>query len=82
MEPKREKSMSTQRPAFWLVWNPQREAPTRQHHTKRSAEIEAERLARLNRGQRFVVLQSVNERVVDDVQVIAHVAQDDDGAPF
>lgn len=68
--------MSNQRPAFWLVWNPQREAPTRQHDTKRGAEIEAERLARANRGQRFIVLQSIGERVVDDVQRIEHVGDD------
>jgi hypothetical protein len=70
------KTMSTQRPAFWLVWNPQREAPTHQHENKRSAEIEAERLARANRGQRFIVLQSIGERVVDDVQRIEHVGDD------
>lgn len=71
--------MSTQRPAFWMVWNPQGHAPTHQHETKRSAEIEAERLARANRGQRFIVLQSIGERVVDDVQRIEHVG---DELPF
>ena len=68
--------MHTQRPAFWLVWNPQGQAPTRQHENKASAEREAERLARANRGQRFIVLQSIGERVVDDVQVIEHVGDD------
>lgn len=68
--------MHTQRPAFWLVWNPQGHAPTRQHENKASAEREAERLARAIRGQRFIVLQSIGERVVDDVQVIEHVGDD------
>lgn len=71
-----------ERPAFWLVWNPQGRAPTRDHPTRDSAEREAERLARANRGQRFIVLQSVSERVVDDVQVIAHVPDDRDDVPF
>ena len=72
-----------ERPAFWMVWNPQGHAPTKDHGTKASAEREAERLARLNRGQRFIVLQSVSERVVDDVQVIVHVSDDvDSQIPF
>ena len=73
---------AAERPAFWLVWNPQGHAPTRDHATRQSAEREADRLARLNRGQRFIVLQSVSERVVDDVQVIAHVADEADDIPF
>lgn len=73
---------AAKRPAFWMVWNPQGQAPTRQHENKLSAEREAERLARANRGQRFIVLQSIGERVVDDVQVISHVADHDDEVPF
>lgn len=64
------------RPAFWLVWNPQGHSPVVQHDTKASAERESERLARANRGQRFIILQSIGERVVDDVQVITHVGED------
>ena len=71
-----------ERPAFWMVWNPQGHAPTKDHLTRQSAEREADRLARLNRGQRFIVLQSVSERVVDDVQVIAHVPDEADDIPF
>lgn len=74
--------IAAQRPAFWMVWNPQGHAPTRDHATRQSAEREADRLARVNRGQRFIVLQSVSERVVDDVQVIAHVPDGDDELPF
>lgn len=65
-----------ERPAFWLVWNPQGHAPTRDHGSKASADREAERLARANRGQRFIVLQSVGECVVDDVQFIRHVCNE------
>lgn len=53
---------------FWLVWNPQGHAPQYRHDTEASAAREAERLARLNRGQRFIVLRPVCEIVVDDVQ--------------
>lgn len=71
-----------ERPAFWMVWSPQGHAPTRDHPTRQHAEREADRLARLNRGQRFIVLQSVSERVVDDVHVIAHVPDEADDIPF
>jgi hypothetical protein len=73
---------TAERSAFWLVWNPQGHAPTRDHPTRQSAEHEAERLARANRGQRFIVLRSESERVVDDVRVIAHVSDEHDEAPF
>lgn len=73
--------MQTERPAFWMVWNPQGHQPTKQHTTKLSAEREAERLARKERGQRFIVLRSVREYVVDDIQRIAHVDADDE-VPF
>lgn len=69
--------MSTTQNAFWIVWNPNGRTPTRTHETRRGAEIEAERLARLNRGQRFIVLQSISERVVDDMKVVEHVADRD-----
>lgn len=59
-------------PAFWLVWNPRGDQPQRKHDTKASAEKEAERLARANRGERFIVLQSIIELVVDDVRRIEH----------
>lgn len=70
------------RPAFWIVWNPQGRTPTREHDTKRSAENEAERLALAHRGQRFIVLQSIGEFVVDDVQKIRHVVEDGSDIPF
>lgn len=44
---------------FWFVWNPQRRAPSYKHPSKESAKTEAERLARLNPGEEFIVLESV-----------------------
>jgi hypothetical protein len=64
--------MSDTRSSFWLVWNPQAGSPTRQHDTFQSARIESERLARANRGQRFIVLQSVEECVIDDIVRTKH----------
>lgn len=69
--------MSDKKNSFWLIWNPQGDAPTRQHQTRHSATVEAERLARLNRGRRFIVLQSVGECVVDDVRHFEHEPEDE-----
>lgn len=44
---------------FWLVWNPEGRAPTYQHDSEESARSEAERLAKLNPGQSFYVLETV-----------------------
>ncbi len=44
---------------FWFVWNPAGRAPTYRHPSLVSAKTEADRLAALNPGQEFVVLQSV-----------------------
>lgn len=54
-----EKEMNDFAPAgpFWLVWNEQGRAPTYKHVTHESAKAEAERLAALNHGHRFHVLQ-------------------------
>jgi hypothetical protein len=52
---------------FWFVWNPRGRAPTYAHTTRQSAVTEAERLARANPGQPFVVLQAIGEVCVDDL---------------
>ena len=52
---------------FWMVWNPYGAAPRHKHQTEASAFAEAERLARLNKGQVFVVLESIGARLVDDM---------------
>ena len=41
---------------FWMVWNPNGNAPTFRHHHPEAAKVEAERLARLHPGQKFHVL--------------------------
>lgn len=66
--------------SFWMVWNPEGRAPTYRHTSEGSAKTEAERLARANPGQTFVVLESVCARRVDDMICIDMRA--DDGIPF
>lgn len=44
---------------FWLIWNERGSTPTVRHETKASARAEAERLARMNPGQSFHVLELV-----------------------
>lgn len=53
---------------FWFVWNPQGNAPTYRHPSEQSAVDEAERLARLNPGHKFVVLEALHVRCVDSMQ--------------
>lgn len=65
---------------FWLVWNPEGRAPTHKHDSPQSAAREAERLARLNPGQEFVVLKATASVKVRDVEWV--VAPDEDGIPF
>ncbi|PXW28238.1 hypothetical protein [Paraburkholderia caballeronis] len=53
---------------FWLVWSPTSERPPRfRHGSEESATKEAERLARANPGQMFVVLEAKAARRVDDM---------------
>lgn len=44
---------------FWFVWTPAGSAPTHKHGTLLAAKAEAERLARLNPGLKFHVLEAV-----------------------
>ena len=44
---------------FWLVWNPEGNAPRRVHRTKESAEAECVRLAEAHPDQIFFVLEPV-----------------------
>ena len=62
------------RKSFWMVWCEGGSAPTRPHATRESAEQEAGRLARANRGQTFVVLRSASEFVADDLRRTEHEA--------
>jgi len=55
---------------FWMVWNPDGNPPKYRHDTEAAAETEAERLARLNPGSRFFVLEAVGLRCVDNMHRI------------
>lgn len=44
---------------FWMVYGLDRSAPTKRHTSRRLAEIEAERLARIHPGEQFAVLEAV-----------------------
>ena len=44
---------------FWLVWNEQGDPPKLKHATLENAKREAGRLATLNPGQQFHVLQVI-----------------------
>ncbi len=73
---------------FWFVWNPAGRAPTYRHPSLVSAKTEADRLAALNPGQEFVVLQSVGipggsvaiilgiDRVLDMCRTVLNVTGD------
>jgi glutathione S-transferase len=65
---------------FWLVWNPNGRSPTFRHPSEQNAVTEAERLARLNPGETFIVLESVSARRVDSMIRIDMRAGD--GIPF
>jgi len=45
---------------FWMVWNEGNRGPEKKHLNENSARNEAERLARLNPGQKFYVLAAID----------------------
>lgn len=51
---------------FWMVWRDDSSASTVQHPSLQSAKQEAERLARANIGNRFVVLESLEFCTIDN----------------
>jgi hypothetical protein len=51
---------------FWMIWKENGSCPTVTHNSRRSAEHEAERLARLEPGKSFVVLESVKFCTIDN----------------
>lgn len=63
---------------FWLVWNPNGKNPSYRHAFEANAIREAERLARENPGETFVVLASVAARSTADMQRIDLRAPADD----
>lgn len=52
---------------YWLVWAENGGTPTIKHQSRSSANTEAERLARKNRGVRFAVVELVASVIVSDV---------------
>lgn len=70
--------------SFWMVWNPQRYAPTYRHTTAESALTEAKRLARNNPSQKFYVLQAIGLATIPEppVHVIKLASDVDADIPF
>lgn len=60
--------------AFWMVWCPTGRPPMVRHMSESSAVIEAERLARMNPGSEFYVLQANQKRLVNDMQRVRLVS--------
>lgn len=52
---------------FWCVWHESGGTPIVKHKTLKSAEDEAQRLARLHPARRFVVMQAVSGYVTNDL---------------
>lgn len=63
--------------SFFVVWNPAHGLPRYQHGTLAQAKAEAERLARLNPGSEFIVMQSLGSARVNDIAWTQH-----DDIPF
>lgn len=53
---------------FWMVFTPSGCAPKFQHSTEKEAECEARRLAAMNPGQTFYVLQAIGKARKVDVE--------------
>lgn len=52
---------------FWFVWRVGGDGPTHRHVCEQSAKWEAERLARINPGVEFVVLEATHSVTKNDV---------------
>lgn len=70
--------MNNPKREFFFVWRPNGRSPTYRHPDLQSARLEAERLARLHKGEIFVVLRSIGEVCAHDVQWTQHA----DAIPF
>lgn len=69
-------------PTFWLVWSPNGEQPPRiRHPDEASAEQEAGRLADLNPGREFYVLQPTIQ-IVSQRRLVTRFVKDPDEIPF
>lgn len=61
---------------FYYVFNPERDKPTYRHKSVESAIEEAERLAQLNPGEDFVVLEAVGVARVERPQIFQRFEYD------
>lgn len=52
---------------FWMVYCPTKNPPSFRHETRGLAESEAERLAKQNPGEIFVVLEAISTVVVSNL---------------
>lgn len=66
---------------FWFVWNADGRSPSYKHSNAVSAVKEADRLARVNPGETFVVLQSVCSVQVNNL-IRTDLRPTDDDMPF
>jgi hypothetical protein len=62
---------------FWVVWCEQNRNPMCKHPTERLAMLEAERLARLHRGDIFHVLKLIGSCTASDVVWTIPTTEDD-----
>lgn len=62
--------MAEKAKTFWLVWNYGGGTPHFKHDNYWGAQNEAQRLARANPGQKFVVLEATHAFVCDTLQQI------------
>jgi hypothetical protein len=67
----------TEKVPFWIVWNPSGNGSHYRHDDPIAAEIEAERLAEQNPGQKFYVLEPTCVVMRHEVEIMRFVA---DGA--
>lgn len=67
---------------FWMVWNPERNAPTHRHATQQEAVQEAERLARQCPSQRFYVLEAKGSCTFSPLPPVQWTKVDADWIPF
>ncbi len=52
---------------FWMVWKENDRDPRFKHPTETEARLEAERLARMNPGIRFYILESIDACKMHDI---------------
>ena len=55
---------------FWYIWNLEGQPPRYRHYSEGDAVLEADRLARDNPGQYFIVLEAKTAFVKEDVRRI------------